>query len=104
MTAYPTRQAPVSKLTEADKILLGGFETLTLFNPNLSERAKELFVNNTNPSMKSEDGKLIQYDNGDAVIADFLANDGWREQLTEDDIAIFNLLDNNYQNFEIRIL
>lgn len=103
MTIYPTRAARLSSLSEEDKALLGGFESLTLFNPNLSDHALELFVSTAKPSMKSEDGKVIQYDNGDDVISDFFNNEGLYAQLTEDDIKIFNLIDSNYQGFEIRV-
>lgn len=103
MTTYPTRQARNSELSDEDKILLGGFETLTLFNPNLSDLAKELFIENTETSMKSADGKLLQYDNGDGVIADFFNNESLLAQITDDDIKILKLLDDHYQNFEIRM-
>lgn len=104
MTIYPTRQVRSSEINNEDKALLGGFETLTLFDPNLSDIAKELLINKYEPSMKSEDGKLLQYDNGEGLIADIFNDDILFSQLTDADIRILKLIDKNYQNFEFRVL
>lgn len=93
-----TKQITVIALSQEEKDLLGGSESLLIYNPNLSDEAARLFINSTNTSMKDE--HIGQYDVTDGVISEFLNHSS--EKISEDDLKIFKLIESRYQYLELK--
>lgn len=93
-----TKQVTVIVLSQEQKDLLGGTESLGIYNPKLSDTAKRLFMNQTNVNM--EDDHINTYDISDGVVTNFLSNSS--NEISEDDIKIFELIESNYQYLELK--
>ena len=103
MIKNPTKQAKSVLLSQEDKLLLGGSEFLTIFNPNITELSLYLFTNSTNKAFLSVDESSATYCISDGVIDDFLNNECFTSQITEDDIRIFKLMNKKYENLELKL-
>ena len=98
-----TKQAVKPALSESEKSLLGGFETITIFDPNITELALDLFTRRTNKEGLSVDESVATYCISDGIVSDFLSDDDVRGSLSDSDISIFNLIEANYHYLELTL-
>jgi hypothetical protein len=98
-----TKQAVKSVISDSEKLLLGGFESINIFDPNLTELALDLFTSRTNKSTLSVDESIASYCIGDGVISEFLSDDDVIENLSENDIKVLKLIEGNYHYLELTL-